>query len=159
MELEGKKAELLELWQKYGEEYRTLIPTYHALLSRWKELKSQKWIHNNIPQDGLTKAAIADYPEISVLKIENEEKALWYVIVLSDDKVASAIRDIKNYVELNSTYRAAKICIERWKRQISAAEACKKSGERPRMSYHLASCPAFLNISRVAAVPARRVLE
>ena len=82
----------MNLWNDYGTEYRTLVPTYQELLK-------QKRKENIKPLRKLCKTDLEEYPGIDFLELEEEKEAEDYLLKLRENKLANLIYEIDKFVD------------------------------------------------------------
>lgn len=56
-----------KLWQKHGKRYRTLIPEYHELIAKKRELKIS-------PLNRVKQSTLGEIPEIEFLSVKNKKE-------------------------------------------------------------------------------------
>lgn len=85
-------AQAMRRWNDYGDEYRTLVPTYLELLKQKRE-------ENIKPLRKLCKTDLEEYPSIEFLELEDEAEAEDYLLELRENKLANLIYEIDKFVD------------------------------------------------------------
>lgn len=83
--------ETLSLWRTYAIEYREIIPEYKRLLAE----KRDKGI---MPLNPLKRTALAEFPVITLFKIDDEDEALEFMLNLQEKTLRNIRRQILAYV-------------------------------------------------------------
>lgn len=81
----------LKLWEKYSKEYREIVPEYQRLL----EEKRKK---NILPLNPIKRTAIGDFPNITLLRISDEEEAIEYMLNVREEYLRDVRRKILSYI-------------------------------------------------------------
>ena len=82
----------LNLWEKYNEEYRTILKDYERLLAKKREL-------NIKPLNKIKESSLREFPIINFLYIDNESKAEEYLLNLTERRLCELMGDIDLYVD------------------------------------------------------------
>lgn len=73
-----------KLWQKHGKRYRTLIPEYHELIAKKRELKIS-------PLNRVKQSTLNELPDIEFLNITNKKELRSRIKKLSAEKLTAQI--------------------------------------------------------------------
>ena len=85
-------SKLIKYWEKYHEDYQTLVPRY------W-ELIREKEAHNYVLHNSRDGAILRDFPrDIELLEMVNRRAAIDYIDDLTPGQLKRAIIEIENKV-------------------------------------------------------------
>lgn len=82
--------ETMNLWGKYGEEYRTILKEYHTLLEEKRRL-------NIRPLNKIKESAIREFPVISLLYFDDYRSAEEYLLSLTSLQLMEVMTDVVLY--------------------------------------------------------------
>lgn len=82
--------ETMNLWEKYGEEYRTILKEYHTLLEEKRRL-------NIRPLNKIKESAIREFPVISLLYFDDYRSAEEYLLSLTSLQLMEVMADVVLY--------------------------------------------------------------
>ena len=89
--------ELMALWDKYSEEYCSIIDEYNELLEKKRSM--------GLKLNKINKADLKDFPKIHFLEIENEDGAINYLLKKDETDMKRLIVELQeNYVESKIRY-------------------------------------------------------
>ena len=105
------------LWNRYGTEYRTLIPKYEELLQ-------EKRLNGIKPLRPINKGDLKEFPIIDFLSIEEEEEAKEYLLELEDKNLISLLNEIDRFLD-SHIRRLLRTTICNFKQQIRLSKSQK----------------------------------
>ena len=82
--------ETMHLWEKYREEYRTILKEYHTLLEEKRRL-------NIRPLNKIKESAIREFPVISLLYFDDYRSAEEYLLSLTSLQLMEVMADVVLY--------------------------------------------------------------
>lgn len=116
---------LFELWQERGECYRKMLPTYFELLEQKRQARPKMRL------DSIPKARLKEFPEIPLLRIENEDFAIYYIASKNDEEIRYITNQILN-LKFDYTYSTLYERIKQYRYELGRRDkACCKFGDSP----------------------------
>lgn len=82
----------MNLWERYGEEYRTILKDYYNLLEEKRRL-------NIRPLDKIKESTIREFPVISFLYFDDYRSAEEYLLSLTPSQLVEVMTDVDLYAD------------------------------------------------------------
>ena len=82
----------MNLWERYGEEYRTILKDYYNLLEEKRRL-------NIRPLDKIKESTIREFPVISFLYFDDYRSAEEYLLSLNPSQLVDVMTDVDLYAD------------------------------------------------------------
>ena len=101
----------MELWRRYGEDYRTKVIRYRFLLGAKRAFKL-------FPLRSISEADIKNYPQIPFLRIIWEDEAQAFLAGLPVHRLSALVDRIEYVVDFDYTYCSLTSRIQEYERQI-----------------------------------------
>ncbi len=101
----------MELWRRYGEDYRTKVIRYRFLLDAKRAFKL-------FPLCAISESDIKNYPQIPFLRIIWEDEAQAFLANLPVHRLSALVDRIEYVVDFDYTYCSLTNRIQEYERQI-----------------------------------------
>lgn len=102
--LEDLESEVLNLWRRYGKEYRTLRNNYNRLQT---ELLRHHMVLNPVPY-----STLEEFPSVYILSIEDEKDVLLFINRMSRETLSGLISEVKRYADSIPRKELVNACFE-----------------------------------------------
>lgn len=113
--------EVLFLWEKYAEEYCSLLENYYEALAERRHSRI-----SNKPINPIKKSELNKFPVISLLCMSNEKEAIEYLLNLTESRLITVRSQILNFfVEDGKLYEDLKAKTFDWRHQVRMKKARK----------------------------------
>lgn len=106
--------EVLSLWEKYEEEYCSLLENYYEALAERRHYKIP-----NKPIDPIKRSELKKFPVITLLCISDENEVIEYMLNLTEDRlILTRAQILTFFVEKPKLYEDLKAKTFDWRHQV-----------------------------------------